>query len=213
MKSLSPAPPPPLVLGSESDVLPRPLDPRAEELELDEPDEDEDEDELELDELLRRLVAAVNAEVAFGAELDDEPVDEPVLEELELELLDGLELLPPLEPEESRPTPVRLPMRRGVMSEAYLAAAVTPVRRSVRSTGPVTTVAVRIATGPPGPPPDVALGRLRSHRATPPATIRRRTIAMSDRRNPRDFLGLGGTTSGRMAGWRGASPGAGRALI
>lgn len=212
MKSLSPTPPPPLVLGSESEVLPRPLDPSVEELELDELDEEEDEDELELDELLRRLVAAVNAEVAFGAELDEEGVDDPELDELEEELLEGLEL-PVLELEESRPSPVRLPMRRGVMSEAYFAAAVTPVRRSVRSTGPETTMAVRIVEGPPGPPPDVAAGRLRSQRATPPATIRRRAIDTSDRRKARDFLGRGGTTSGRIAGWRGASPGAGRALI
>jgi hypothetical protein len=213
MKSLSPVPPPPLVLGRESEVLPKPLDPSAEELELEELDEDEDEeDELELDELLRRLVAAVNAEVALGAELDEEGVDDPEPDELDEELLDEEELPPP-ELDESRPNPVRLPMRRGVMSEAYWAAAVTPVRRNVRSTGPETTMAVRIAEGPPGPPPDVAVGRLRSHRVTPPATIRRRTINTSDRRNPLDFFARGGTTSGRMAGCRGASPGSGRALI
>jgi hypothetical protein len=213
MKSLSPVPPPPLVLGSESEVLPRPLDPSAEELEPDELDEDEDEeDELELDELLRRLVAAVNAEVAFGAELVEELVEELVLEELEEEVLDGVELVLVLEPEESRPTPVRLPIKRGVMSEAYFAAAVTPVSSKVRSTGPGTTMAVRIADGEPVPPPGDTAGRDRNQRATPPRT-RRRTIATSDSRNPRDFLGRGGTTSGRKAGWRGASPGAGRALI
>jgi hypothetical protein len=192
-------------------VLPRPLDPIAAELELDELDEEEEEDdELELDELLRRLVAAVKAEVAFGAELDEELVDELELDELDEELLDGVEVL---EPEESRPTPVRLPMRRGVMSDAYCAAAVTPVRRRVRSTGPETTTAVRIAEGTPVPPPDDAAGRDRSQRVTPPATTKRSTINMIDRRSPRDFLAGGGTASGRIAGWRGASPGAGRALI
>ena len=119
MKSLSPAPPPPLVPGSESEVLPRPLDPSADELELelDELDEEDDEDELELEEPLKRLVAAVNAEEALGAELDEDWLEELELEELDEELLDGVEL--PTEPEESRPKPLRLPARFGVMSEAY----------------------------------------------------------------------------------------------
>jgi hypothetical protein len=216
MKSLSPAPPPPLVLGSESEVLPRPLDPSADELELDELDElDEEDDEDELEELLKRLVAAVNAEEAFGAELDDPVLDELELEELEEELLDGVEVAG--EPdEESRPIPLRLPARFGVMSEAYWAAAVTPVSRRVRSTGPGTTKAVRITDGPPGPPPEDAAGRARSRsqRYTPPAAMRtRRRPAIHRRRDPRDFLGLGDTTSGRTGGRWGTSPGAGKALI
>jgi hypothetical protein len=217
MKSLPPAPLPPLVLGSESEVLPRPLDPRADELELelDELDEeDDDEDELELEEPLKRLVAAVNAEEALGAELDEDWLAELELEELDEEPLEGVELT--LELEESRPKPLRLPMRFGVMSEAYWAAAVTPVSRRVRSTGPGTTKAVRIVGGAPGPPPDVAAGRVRSRsqRYTPPAAMRTRRIETNHRRrDPRDFLGLGDTTSGRTGGRWGASPGAGKALI
>src|SRR5258708_36369248 len=72
MKSLPPPLSPPLPLGSESEVLPRPLDPSAEVLdppELEELDEEDDEDEL--DELLRRLVAAAYADDAFGAGLDE----------------------------------------------------------------------------------------------------------------------------------------------
>jgi hypothetical protein len=215
MKSLSPAPPPPLVLGSESEVLPRPLDPSAEELELDELDElDEEDDEDELEELLNRLVAAVNAEEALGAELVEGLLEELELAELDEEPLDGVELPP--EPEESRPKPLRLPARFGVMSEAYWAAAVTPVSRRVRSTGPGTTKAVRIVDGPPGPPPEDAAGRARSRsqRYTPPEAKRtRRMPAIHRRRDPRDFWGLGDTTSGRTGGRWGASPGAGKALI
>jgi hypothetical protein len=215
MKSLPPPPPPPLVPGSESEVLPRPLDPSADELELDELDEEDDDgDELELEEPLKRLVAAVNAEEALGAELDEDLLEELELEELDEELLDGVEL--PLEPEESRPKPLRLPARFGVMSEAYWAAAVTPVSRRVRSTGPGTTRAVRIVEGAPGPPPEDAAGRARSRsqRYTPPAAMRtRRMPTIHRRRDPRDFLGLGDTTSGRTGGRWGASPGAGKALI
>jgi len=124
-------------------VLPRPLDPSAEELDPPEPeelDEEDDEGALELDELPTRLVAEVNAEDAFGAELDELLLAELALAELEDELeeepLDGLALLTALE--ESRPKPLRLPIRRGVMSEAKFAAAVAPVSRTVRSTGPGT---------------------------------------------------------------------------
>jgi hypothetical protein len=216
MKSLPPPPPPPLVPGSESAVLPRPLDPSADELELGELDEEEDDDEgeLELEEPPKRLVAAVNAEEALGAELDEDLLEELEFEELDEELLGGVEL--PLEPEESRPIPLRLPARFGVMSEAYWAAAVTPVSRRVRSTGPGTTKAVRITDGPPGPPPEDAAGRARSRsqRYTPPAAMRtRRMPTIHRRRDPRDFLGLGDTTSGRTRGRWGASPGAGKALI
>jgi hypothetical protein len=117
MKSLPPPLSPPLPLGSESEVLPRPLDPSAEELdppELEELDEEDDEDEL--DELLRRLVAAANADDAFGAELDELLPEELEPEELDEELLDGAGVLTAFE--ESRPKPLRLPIRRGVMSEA-----------------------------------------------------------------------------------------------
>ena len=70
-------------------MLPRPLDPSAEELdppELEEFDEEVDDDELELDELPTRLVAAVKAEDAFGAELDELLLAELELAELEDEL-------------------------------------------------------------------------------------------------------------------------------
>jgi hypothetical protein len=213
MKSLPPPPPPPLVPGSASEVLPKPLDPSAEELELDELEEDDD-GVLELEELPKRLVAAANAEEALGAELDEGLLEELELEALDAEPLDGVELPPELE--ESRPKPLRLPARFGVMSEAYWAAAVTPVSRRVRSTGPGTTKAVRIVEGAPGPPPDDAAGRARSRsqRYTPPAAMRtRKRPAIHRRRDPRDFLGLGDTTSGRTGGRWGTSPGAGKALI
>ena len=104
---------------SDSAVLPRPLDPSAEELDppLD-PDEldEEDEDELPLDEPPNRLVAAVNRADAFGAELDELLLEEPELDELEEEPLGGAEVL--TAPEESRPRSPRLPIRRGVMSDA-----------------------------------------------------------------------------------------------
>src|SRR5260370_6170199 len=205
MKSLPPPLSPPLVLGSESEVLPRPLDPSAEELDPPEPeelDEAADEGALQLDELPTRLVAEGNAEDAFAAELDEVLLAELALAELEDELeeepLDGLALLTALE--ESRPKPLRLPIRRGVMSEAKFAAEVATVSGTVRSTGPGTIRAVRMAEGAPGPPPDDAAGRVRSQRYTPPATMTTRRTTTIHRPHRLDFLGRGGTTSGRTAG-------------
>lgn len=75
------APPAPTALGRESEVLPRPDGPMAVEVEAVEAvDVDEEELAVVVDELLRRLVAAVNAAEAFGAEL--------VPVEVELEKLD-----------------------------------------------------------------------------------------------------------------------------
>jgi hypothetical protein len=107
MKSLL-LPPPPLVLGSALEVLPRPLDPMADEVEpveFEAPELDDEEDEVEgvlpvVVVLPSRLVAAVNADDAFDAGL---LTGEP--EELELELEDeAVDVLLALEvDEESRP--------------------------------------------------------------------------------------------------------------
>ena len=208
MKSFAVVLPPPVPPGSESDVLPRPLDPNADEVdvELDELDEDE---ELEPEELPKRLVAAVNAEVAFGAEVETLPLDE--LEELDEELLEEDETT---ELEESRPASLRLPVKRGVMREAKLAAPVTPVRRSVRSTGPGTILAIRIPAGFPGPPPDDVACLVRSQSVTPAPTITRSMTRTIHRRDPRRLPGCGCTTSGRATGDCGdGDAGAGDALI
>src|SRR5579862_3350083 len=109
IKSLPVVLPPPVPPGSESDVLPRPLDPNADEVDVELEELDED-DELEPEEP-SRLVAAVKAEVAFGAEVETLPLDE--LDELDEELLEDDETT---ELDESRPASLRLPVRRGVMS-------------------------------------------------------------------------------------------------
>ena len=101
MKSLPPLPLGAL-LGSESEVLPRPLDPMAVDVELvvDELDED---DGAVTGELLpgvavpRRLVAAVNAEDAFGADVETDEV------ELELDAVDAAADVDDAAAERSRP--------------------------------------------------------------------------------------------------------------
>jgi len=208
-KSLDVVLPPPLVPGSESDVLPKPLEPNAEEVDV-ELDELDEEDELELDELLKRLVAAVKADVAFGAELDPLLLDE--LEELEELLL--LEELETTELDESRPASLRLPVSRGVMSDAKFAAPVTPVSRTVRSTGPGTIRAIRTPAGFPGPPPDDDAGRVRNQSVTPTPMATIRKSSTSHVRLPPGFSRPGCTTSGRTAGACGdGTDGAGDALI
>ena len=112
-------------------MLPRPLDPSAEAPdpppELEELDEEDFDAELPPDDPPRRLVAAAKREDELVAEpADDLPdelelelgVEEPDEEPLDEEPLDGEPPPPPPPPPESRPNPPRLPIRRGVMSEA-----------------------------------------------------------------------------------------------
>ena len=88
----------------------------------------------------KRLVEFLNAAEAFGAlELTEDDAED----ELELAALEAPD--EDAELESPRPWSERLPVRAGVTSETKLAAAVTPDNRSVRSTGPRVTVAVRIA--------------------------------------------------------------------
>lgn len=121
MKSLLP-PPPPVPLGRASDVLPRPLGPIAEEVEAPEPAEFDGEPEDVAGVLPpvapppRRLVAALNAADAFGADVERVAVE---LEELELEEEEGEDVVLAV-PElgvEPRPRSARLPRKRGVRSD------------------------------------------------------------------------------------------------
>jgi hypothetical protein len=117
-----PPPPLPAVPDNDPEVLPRPLDPMAEELEALEPEAVElDDEEDGVAEVLpvvvvvpRRLVAAVNAEDAFDAELLDGELDEVELEGEEDE--DEVGALVVLA-EASRPWSLRLPLKFGVTSD------------------------------------------------------------------------------------------------
>lgn len=102
-------------------MLPRPVGPMAEEEEVDaEPELDEEEEDATLPRKVlspSRPVAALNADEALGAELDeaDEDAVEPAAELLDAVLEDEL---PAPEVDKSRPWSDRLPLRRGVTSDA-----------------------------------------------------------------------------------------------
>ena len=122
-----PPPPLPAVPDNDPEVLPRPLDPMAEEVEALEPElepeavelDDEDDGVAEVLPVVvavpRRLVAAVNAEDAFEAELVDGELDEVELEGEEDE--DEVGALVVVLAEGSRPWSLRLPLKFGVTSD------------------------------------------------------------------------------------------------
>lgn len=159
-------------------------------------------------------------------------VDVVALLELELSPPPLLVELPPPEPPPERPPPparvtetvmeaespellmlTDMPPRRpascGAFSETYRSAAVTPVRRNVRSTSPRVAVTVRtVARGPAGPPVSGCTLLLFSHhRPTPPSAT---TSAASPQAIFRPGPGTLGAGSG--PGWtgRGCLSGAGR---
>lgn len=151
---------------SESEVEPRPLEPKAL---LVWP-----EDEVEVPEFVREVLEPMRLVAERRAEESDEPAPEaevPLVEELPVPLLDELpeelveEELPEddeepeelledgLEPPDEEPPEelevrlrsLRLPRNCGAVREEKFAAAVTPVSRRVRSTGATFTAAVRTA--------------------------------------------------------------------
>ncbi|HEX2726058.1 MAG TPA: hypothetical protein VHN20_09590 [Beijerinckiaceae bacterium] len=108
---------------------------------------------------------------------------------------------------------LRLPRSWGVSKDANRSAEVVPLTRSVRSTGPFQTVAVRIATGPPDAVVDAvsATGR-RIHQAAPPSSVARTAANASRRKRRRE--GPGCTGAGTCTGdGRGAGSGAGLLLM
>jgi hypothetical protein len=122
MKSLPPLALPPVVPASEAAVLPRP-EPIAEEvepLEADAAEEDVEDDGAEvllepLDVFPNRLVAALNAEEAFGAEVLEGAAEVDVDD---VEAADEVVVLEAVEvDDESRPYPLRLPLKFGVMRD------------------------------------------------------------------------------------------------
>jgi hypothetical protein len=102
--------------------------------------------------------------------------------------------------------PPRRPLSRGAFSETYRSAAVTPVRRNVRSTPPRVAVTVRsVARGPAGPPVSGCAARFFSHhRPTPPSAntsaARPQAIFRAGLRTPGAGSGPGGTGRGRLSG-------------
>lgn len=107
--------------------------------------------------------------------------------------------------------PPRRPASRGAVSETYCSAAVTPVRRNVRSTPPRVAVTVRsVATGPCGPPVSGCAARFFSHhKPSPPSVTTRAKIPQAIRREGLRTLGAG---SGPGCAGRGCLSGAGRPL-
>jgi hypothetical protein len=190
-------------------------------------EEPEEEDELE-ESLPEPVPVDVEAVEAVA-------VDEPPEPELPLPPPPPLELPPPPEPPPERPPPPpppprptetvmeaespellmltdmppRRPLSRGAFSETYRSAAVTPVRRNVRSTPPWVAVTVRsVARGPAGPPVSGCAARFFSHHSpTPPSA----TISAA---SPQAIFrpGPGTLGAGSGPGWtgRGCLSGAGR---
>jgi hypothetical protein len=101
-------------------VLPRPLDPIAVEVDVPEPEElnpEEDAVGVLPPGVLppKRLVAALNAAEAFGADVERDGVE---AEELELEEGDAAALVELVVGDVPRPRSSRLPRKRGVISDA-----------------------------------------------------------------------------------------------
>lgn len=170
------------------------------------------------------VVADESGDPLEATELEDPP--EPELSPL----------LPPLDaplPPPERPPPPRLtetviedespelsiltdmpplrPASRGAVSDTYRSAAVTPVRRNVRSTPPCVAVTVRsVATGPCGPPVSGCAARFFSHHSPrPPSVTKSANMPQAIRREGLRTLGLG---SGPGSAGRGCLSGAGRPL-
>ncbi|HZT39699.1 MAG TPA: hypothetical protein VFA28_17535 [Bryobacteraceae bacterium] len=214
MKS-PPPPPPPEPVFKLAAVEPSPVEPIAVDPEAEPVAEDAEEDppDVPADGLVElpdvaappnRLVAARSAaDRLFCPPLPPEAPADVLVDE------DALELLPPdsdgiaavvlealLSAEKSRPRPDWLPRSWGAISEAKFSAPVTPVSRSVRSTMPVVTVAVRRGPFAAGPALDGAKRRYRCAAAA----IVKASAAPASHHLPRD--GRCGTRGGTSCGFR-----------
>ena len=147
MKS-PPPPPPPVEEKSEPDVEPNPSLPSEEDALAAEPEAELLPVVVEVPGVrgvLNRLVAARKPDDMFGVPLAFPLLDAALAFPPCFACTEVVGLDPPPVELLSRPNPERLPRSWGLTSDTNLSAPVAPLRRSVRSTLPVDTTAVRNA--------------------------------------------------------------------